>query len=116
MSDVAEFAPVIEKLLDRTREGKIEWQEQGFGFGTHVKSYEFRVFKTEDDGDITITARMLDDRGSEIFDVRLTDDPQTLAKHRQLVTVLKELFELARRNALNVEQKVEEASHLLDEL
>lgn len=116
MSDVTEFAPVIEKLLERTREGKVAWEEQTFGFGTRVKSYEFIISKSEDQGDITITVRMLDDRGSEIFEVKLTDDPQTLAKHRQFVAVLKELFELARRKALNVEQKVDEASQLLDQM
>ncbi len=116
MIDLTEYASVIEKLLARTREGKVAWQEITYGFGTRVKAYEFRVSKAEDQGDVTISLRMFDDNGSEIFSVSLTDDPATLAKQRHMVSVLKDLHELARRNALKVEQKIDDASNLLDEM
>jgi hypothetical protein len=116
MTDVSEYSALIEKLLERTREGKVPWEQGSYCFRAIVQSYEFQVSKSEDRGDITVILRMLDDRGSEIFEVRLTDDPATLAKHRQLVSTLQELHELARRKALNVEQKVDEVSNLLDRL
>src|SRR6266566_2701488 len=114
MNDVTEYAPVVQKLLERTREGKVAWQEITHGFGTRVQTYEFQVSRSEDRGDITITVRMMDDQGAEIFQAALTDDPATLGKYRQLVTEFKELFELARRKVLNVEEKLQKVrkSHI----
>jgi len=116
MSEVNDYATVVEKLLDRTRQGKVPWEAYSYGFRTRVGSYEFRIAKSEDRGDITISLGMLDDNNNEIFEVSLTDDPVTLGKHRQEVSALKELHELARRNALRVEEKVGEVSGLLDQL
>jgi len=116
MNDVSDYLTVVDKLLDRTRQGKIAWESYNYGFRATVGSYEFRVAKLEDRGDITISLGMLDDHSNEIFEVRLTDDPATLGKYRQHVSALKELHELARRNALRVEEKVGEVSGLLDQL
>jgi len=116
MSDVTEYSTVIQKLLERTRDGKVPWEVFSYGFRAMVKSYEFRISKSEDRGDITVSLGMLDDQGHEIFEARLTDDPVTLGKYRQLVSALQDLYELARRKALNVEEKIGEVSSLLDEM
>jgi hypothetical protein len=116
MNDVSEYSTVIEKLLDRTRNGKVSWEVVTYGFRAVVKSYEFRISKSEDRGDVTISLGMFDSTGNEIFEARLTDDPQTLSKYSRLVSGLQELHELARRGALNVEEKINEVSTLLDEM
>ena|SRR2546426_1983194 len=116
MNEVTEYSQVIEKLLERSREGKVPWDQGTVGFHANVKSYEFRIFESEDQEDVTVTLEMLDDRGAEIFKVRLTDDPATLGRHRQSVSALKEIYELARRKALNVEEKVSDVSNFLDEM
>jgi hypothetical protein len=94
----------------------VPWEEAERGFQAHVGSYVFRIYWLDEQGDITVTLRMIDDRGSEIFRVALTDDPTTLTKYRITVSALKELHELARRKALNVEQKVEDVSSVLDNM
>jgi hypothetical protein len=128
MSEGNEYLPVIQKLLERTREGKVAWEESSSSFGVIsegvsstsfravVKSYTFVISKMEDQGDIKITLRMLDDRGAEIFEIQVADDPVTLGRNRQMVSELKELHELARRKALNVEAKIGEVSGFLDQL
>jgi len=114
MNDVTEFSPIIQKLLDRTKEGKVLWEEATRGFKAAVGLFTFRVFSSDEGGDTTVRLTMRDDHDSEIFEVTLTDDPPTIARYRQAVTNMKELYELARRKALNVEEKLGAVSSLLD--
>ena len=116
MRDMTEYSPIIQKLLDRTREGKVAWEEATRGFKAQVGLYTFRVFSSDEGGDTTVRLTMRDDRDSEIFEVTLTDDPPTIAQYRQIVANLKEIYELARRKALNVEEKLGEVSGLLDQM
>lgn len=128
MSDFEEYLTVIQKLLERTREGKVAWEEQVESFrivteGSSstsllgvVQPYRFRISKVDDQGDIKITLQMLDDKNAEIFGLQVADDPETLRKNRQLISDLKMLFELARRKALNVDAKIHEVSAILDGL
>ncbi len=110
MNDITEYSPIIHKLLDRTREGKVGWEEATKGFKAAVGPYTFRVSSSEDGEDMTVRLTMRDERDAEIFAIVLTDDFPTITKYRQILTDLKEVYELARRKALNVEVKLGEGS------
>lgn len=117
MTETPEYRELARKLLERTREGKLAWEEWGTGFKvTMPNEYQFYVNRMYSEGDTTLIFSMQDDNGKELFEVRLTDDPRTLIERNQFLQELKELYELARRKALDVDRKLDEVSGLLDSI
>jgi hypothetical protein len=125
-SNPAEYLPIIVKLLEKTRAGKVVWQPPSFG---SISYDDHEVFTTrvgseqEDSVSFTITAyrnnsslrrlSMNDSAGNEIFLVTTNDLP-TSSEEEEMSLMLDELYGLARRQAFKVEQKIDLASALLD--
>ncbi len=130
-SDPSEYKAIIEKLIEKTRQRRVEWREdlgrhsfsctlangtatpasiiarpgsdkaiEGFSFA--ISSYDSQVVLVMKDG-----------TDCEIFRVVANDLP-TSPEEEDVFLLLEELHELARRQALRVEQKLELASSLLD--
>lgn len=114
-SDPAEYKEIIEKLLEKTRQRKVEW-EQAFSnsfqctvASPNTDSFLFTVFA--DEGGQAL--RMSDQDRNTIFFVRSNDLP-TSPEEEEVSQMIEEIYDRARRQALKIEQKLELASTLLD--
>jgi len=123
----AEYNPIVEKLLQKTRDGRVHWQVSTSSFGEVLydtsEAFTCKV-GSEDDGSVDFIIRanrsnsvrsltMKDSGGNEILAIGSNDLP-TSAEEEEVSVMLDELYELARRQALKVEEKIELASALLD--
>ncbi len=116
MVEPLEYMKVLEKLLDKTKAGRVSWAEAGAGqFHCELDNkYKFVVWKTEDKCGV----RMKELIGSNsIFFVEAEEeifysDP----KKAEMFQILSDLFELARRKALNVPEKLASVAELLDRI
>ncbi|HZW79596.1 MAG TPA: hypothetical protein VFF50_03905 [Candidatus Deferrimicrobiaceae bacterium] len=124
-SDPSEYKDVIRKLLEKTRQRKVEW-EQVFSSSFRCTlpptipsgdsdSFHFTIsysagsnFESE-----AFTLRMLDQGENVIFEAEANDLP-TSSEEEEVSQMLKEIYERARRQALKIERKIELASTLLD--
>lgn len=123
--DFAEYKPVVKKLLQKTRDGKVSWQTPSFGsirfgsgdwFESTVGSEQEGLVSfiiAEDRDDSSRSLIMKDQGGNQIFSVSANDLP-TSPDEEELSALLDELYEFARRQALKVDEKIELASTLLD--
>lgn len=119
-SNPFQYLPVIKKLLERTRQGRVQWQG-GLGtfycnLGTENDSTLKFTLSTAATRDINFDVRFLvmeDLNGNELFRIESNDLPTTTAEE-ELSNAINELYELARRQALKVDEKLELASTLLD--
>lgn len=106
---------IIAKLLEKTEAGRIAWE----GFGSGGKSfrcsledkYKFEITRNDD----IYTIAMKDEYWNEIFVESIQEEliyPR--AGDKAKFEMLQDLYEFARRSALDVEKKVADVSHLLD--
>lgn len=117
MPEAAEFEGVVYKLLDKAREDKLDWEEYGPGFAADLPGgYKFVASRETSQGDTTYELLMRDDRGRMISSLSLTDDPDTLMFRERLYKALAEIYELARRKALHVNEKLEKVTDILDKI
>ncbi len=118
MMDPQEYQQIIAKLLEKTKAGKIDWTEHGEDrFLCELPGrYQFEISRFREQGDTHLSVNMKDDNAKVIFSVALTDDPNTLWKHQEQFKQVDELYELARRKALKVDEKLEYVSELLDRI
>jgi hypothetical protein len=126
-SDPSEQNQIIKKLLDKTREGRVHWEEEqsaAFGEVRYVDSREtFRCKLGTDAPDsfsfevghdnVQAWLSMTDQRGSQIFRVEANDLP-TSPEEEEATRMIDELYDLARRQVLRIDQKLVLASTLLD--
>ena len=121
MSDFGKFKEIVEKLRDRTRRGRVQWETLYGGFRSTVgdtsrPNQQYFTFTLETVGQGSEPVRsfsMLDEKGHEILRV-ISNDLPTSAEEEETSTLLNELYEMARRQALKVDEKLESASTLLD--
>ena len=121
-SNPFEYLPIINKLLERTRQGRVQW-EGGLGtfcckLGTKDESTLKFTISSAATRDINLDVRFLvmeDIKGNELFRIESNDLPTTAAEEA-VSNVINELYELARRQALKVDQRLELASTLLDRI
>jgi hypothetical protein len=115
-SDPSEYKNIIEKLLEKTRQRRVEWEQTysssfrcsvGSGDGD---SFSFTVSR---DSDGAFSFRMSDELNNTILQVASNDLP-TSPQEEEVYQMIEELYDLARRQALKVEQKLELASSILD--
>jgi len=121
-ADPAEYKGIIQKLLEKTRQKKVQWEQgeyadsfrctlqsndaDSFHFvsshstGSNWESEEFRL-------------RMSDQHENVIFAASANDLP-TSAEEEDVSLRIQEIYQLARRQALKIEQKLDLASTLLD--
>lgn len=115
-SDPSEYKNIIEKLLEKTRQKRVDWEQAfsrsfrstvGSGDGS---SFSFTISRSDDEA---LSLRMSDESHNTIFVVTANDLP-TSREEEEVSQMIEDLYELARRQALKVEQKLELASSLLD--
>jgi hypothetical protein len=120
-SDPAEYNGIIKKLLEKTRQRKVQW-EQGTGdsFRSTLPSKDdnsFEFISSHSAGtnweSERFRLRMYDQHGNMIFAAEANDLPVS-AEEENVSAMIQEIYELARRQALKIEQKLGLAATLLD--
>ncbi len=112
MPAVLDYEPIIRKLLEKSEEGRLAWEKRNWPFVCTIDGqYTFEVAR---DGD-TYSLTMKDSMGEDIFSVsREQEVVYREPKDKELLGMLRDLYELARRKALNVDEKLATVSALLD--
>ena len=115
MQATIEYEPVVTKLLEKSQQGRLNWEKRGWReFACEIEGqYTFASTETEDGYGLT----MKDSFGDVIFSISseeaiVYDDP----KKEELFNMLRDLHELARKKALNVDEKIATATGLLDKI
>jgi hypothetical protein len=116
---VIEGLDLASRLVEKTESKKLTWTKTlvGSAFTASVGSkLHFAVYATPDN---ELGLSMQDQDGDEILKVQVEVRPRygyALRGEESLAASLERLFDLARRSALNVDQKVEYARSLLQSL
>jgi len=121
-SDPLEYKPILRKLLEKTRQRKVEWAQAysgGFQCVLHgaPETFYFTISHGDRSGsraDVLIL-RMSDQSDTTIFDVSTNDLP-TSPEEEEVSQMIEEIYDLARRQALKIELKLEQVSALLDQV
>jgi len=124
-ADPSEQNEIIRKLLEKTRQGRVHWEQanasgevQYLGSRETFRcslgpegpnSFSFEVGHDTIQGWLSMT----DQGGSQIFRVEANDLP-TSPEEEETSTMIEELYDLARRQVLKIDQKLVLASTLLD--
>lgn len=105
---------VLDKLLEKSAQGRIPWEPiADKHFRCTLEGYKFDVSKYEDAYRIT----MSDAQGFDIFHVSVQDEVFFSDPAREnIFRKLSDLFEKARRKALDVDRKLVDVSGLLDRI
>lgn len=120
-SDPEEYKGIIRKLLEKTRQRKVQW-EQGVtdSFKCTLQSSDadaFRFVSSHSEGSSweseKFRLRMSDQHDNVIFAATANDLP-TSPEEEEVSQMIEDIYELARRQALKIEQKLDLASTLLD--
>jgi hypothetical protein len=113
MPSTLDYTPVIEKLLDKSRQGRLPWEPYEYQqFRCTVDQYTFTI-RQRDSG---YTLRMHDSDLNEIFSLNAEDEVVFTGESAKVYNDLSELYELARRKALKVDEKLAGVSALLDKV
>jgi hypothetical protein len=119
-SDRPEYRPIIEKLLERTQQGRVQWQGAMGTFSCTVGTTSDNPVKftlsTTATRDINYDERFLvmnDANGNELFRVASNDLP-TSPEEEEISNMINELYQLARRQALKVDVELGRVLTLLD--
>lgn len=120
-SDPAEYRGIIKKLLEKTRQRKVQWEQSGGdSFRCTLQSSDensFYFVSSHSAGSNweseAFRLRMSDQEGNVIFGAEANDLPVS-AEEEDASVMIQEIYELARRQALRIEQKLGLASTLLD--
>jgi hypothetical protein len=110
-----EYEPVVKKLLDKSEQGRLNWVKNPLGglFCEIEGQYSFGLAETDDGYELT----MVDPDQNVIFSIAgeravVYDDP----KKEGLFNMLRDLYQLARKKALNVDEKIATATGILDRI
>jgi hypothetical protein len=116
---IIEAIELAQQLIAKTSEQKLTWSPQLVpqdAFQSSLgRDFNFSIVKT-DDGYLF---SMRDAENNDLVLVEVESNPRygySFANERQLNDILADLYELARRNALKVEDKVLQAKNLLNSL
>lgn len=109
-----DYRPIIRKLLEKSDAGKLAWKQ----------TYDSETFTCSVEGDFTLEVRefrfsedervvliMRDSANNEIFKLAASRD-----EVGDLTTLLFEIFESARRVALEVDNKLSQLATILDRI
>jgi hypothetical protein len=115
MQAIIEYDPVVTKLLEKSQLGRLNWEKSPLGgFFCEIEGeYTFESKRTEDGYELT----MRDSAGDEILSITgeqaiVYDHP----KKEELFNMLRDLYELARKTALSIDEKIATAAGLLDRI
>jgi hypothetical protein len=131
-SNQSEYKDIIKKLLEKTRQGRVEWMTElgsnnsfRYAMGASERSRSIIARPDEEEGNFSFTVTpsetndscpiltMWDYSGNEIFRA-VSNDLPTSPEEEEMSQMIGEIYELARRQALKIEQKLVWASTLLD--
>jgi hypothetical protein len=133
-ADFSGYKDVIKKLLEKTRQGRVEWTVDdrlnsfrcailGVLESANALASLLGGYKEELIFSFTVATsgmenpqpvlRMWDKSDNEIFRAESNDLP-TSPEEEEVSQMIDEIYELARRQALKIEQKLVQASTLLD--
>jgi hypothetical protein len=122
MPAALDYQPLIQKLLEKSKQERVGWSLSGGGryptefrcvLGEGEEQYVFTIRKSATGYEL----EMWDGQGIEILKVLAEDQIiWTDESQETTFTLLGEIFELARRKALQVEPKLSYASRLLESL
>ncbi len=121
---VSESSSLVEKLIARTQEGKIDWTEPSYSSDTSETfeaklDNDLKVSICSEKSGVTFAVYLVKVPERLLLSVTLEHDPSfgyDLPGERELYTRLVELQELARRSALNVDQNLANAREFLERL
>ncbi len=115
-----DYEVTVRKLLDKTRTGKVPWKttaEEDTFVAAIEGLYTFQVAKVQLRGGPRVSFGMRDREGQTIFEMNAWEpSSDTTTENDQKYNVLGELFERARRAALQIDKKVNEVNSFLDRL
>jgi hypothetical protein len=124
MVEPIDSRPILQKLLEKTQAGRVRWNLD------LARTYPPRVprnvffcdledgtrFEVGTDDDVYWT-RMLDSDANEIFSVHVQDEIIFGdGQKKNLFDLIRNLYDLARRKALDVDRKLAGAAAVLDKL
>src|ERR1700676_4698823 len=103
MIDPLRTEPIIIKLLEKTREGRVDWARWSGGYRCSLDDeYFFFISKVED----TFLLSMNENLGNKIFqEVAREEVYYGDPGDQERVEIFRDLFELARRKAVNAGEK-----------
>jgi hypothetical protein len=105
-NDMAVAAELPETILTKTREGKLDWERlSSGGFVARIANAALAVDRIRNTGDITL--RITNEEGLVVETFSSQDRPDSL---------LEDLYELARRQALRVDETLSNIKRSLDAL
>jgi len=121
MAATTEYLPLIAKLLEKTKGRKVEWK------GTYESTtficalegkYSFEIEKgVTSNRNPYRRLTMKDNLEGEVFVAfAVVPDVDTSDQNDQLFQMLDELYQQARRVALDIDRKVDEISDILDKM
>jgi len=138
MQATIEYEPIVRKLLEKSEQGRLNWEKgelpvDDFGdssyatfAGVTVIQPRPKVFHCTVEGRYIFQSRridqgyqltMLDSEGNELFSI--TGEEAVVyedSKQEELFNMLRDIFELARKKALNVDEKIATAAGFLDKV
>lgn len=116
MIEPLEYKEVLQKLLEKTKAGRVSWTEGGRDqFQCELDNkYKFVVWRTEE----KFGARMEESYSSNsLFFIEAEEEIYYRDEgQREMFQLLSDLFELARRSALDVPGKLASVANLLDQI
>jgi len=122
MATSNEYLPVISKLLARTKERKIDWKGT-FESTTFIcalegqYSFEIEKGKTARTSTPYRSLTMKDSGQAEVFVANaFVPSNESAIENDNLFALLDELYEQARRIALDIDKKVNEVTNILDKI
>jgi hypothetical protein len=119
MAEPLDYRNVLEKLRDKTQAGRVGWRVvpgyvAGDTFECDLEQYKFTVWR---DSDGFIARMEVLNVPSSIFTVRAEEQIIYRSdESRQMYELLSDLYELARRKALSVPEKLADVAELLDRI
>jgi hypothetical protein len=116
-----EYLPLIGKLLDKTIARKIEWKstyDSAIFVCALEGEYSFEIEKGQNSsGNFYRKLTMKDKDNGEMFVASaIVPTSATTNENDQLFQILDDLYDQARRVALDVDKKVNEVSNILDKI
>jgi hypothetical protein len=117
----AEFFPLITKLLEKTKERKVEWKgtyESTIFICALEGEYSFEIEKSKTSSGTGIRRlTMKDGEQLEVFiEVAYFPGENTSVENDNLYEMLDAMYESARRVALDIDKKVSDVSNILDKI
>lgn len=111
------LAKIIVKLLERTKAGSVPWEETGKQevFQAAFPGYTIQVFSRENENDpdvLDYVVRIVNEEGNVLEEVA---DPELSDVMEKPLETMKELYAVARRSALGVDEALNRILSSLEE-